>query len=143
MSPSCIYSFGTVSSLHPTSFLTIFILIAFINLQGDCGRQETRKGCVPPEMKNAHVCTHRALVDKLTTLNVTVCIMEKREEVMQLLLILWHKNVSKFNHQNGVPYCLLDFTVSILSWNTRVHVMCTKSEKSQVSNRKQRSNALH
>ena len=25
--PSCIYSFGMVSSLHPTSFLMIFILV--------------------------------------------------------------------------------------------------------------------
>ena len=26
--PSCIYSFGTVSSLHPTSFLMIFTLVS-------------------------------------------------------------------------------------------------------------------
>ena len=28
--PSCIYSFGMVSSLHPTSFLMIFVLVSLI-----------------------------------------------------------------------------------------------------------------
>ena len=31
---SCIYSFGTVSSLHPTSFLMIFILVSLIFYPG-------------------------------------------------------------------------------------------------------------